>query len=172
MSTIKKNGLIVITGTPGVGKSHLASVLCSSIKNAKRIDLHPKYKELSSSYDYSGRCYVLNFSKVSRYVRSELKNDAQRVYVLDSHIAHRLNPSFVDLVIVLTCSELNIISQRLTERKYPKAKIAENLECEMFHMCEEESFLRHKNVISIDVCTNGFEKRVLKIVRTFLKKQK
>ncbi len=159
---------IAITGTPGVGKSFIATYLASHVKEGVRIDLHPHYKALSSSYDYSGRCYNLDFARVRKFVSGVVKNK-EGVYFLDSHVAHRLPSALVDLVIVLTCSDLKIISSRLVARRYPKAKIAENLECEMFHVCEEEAFAAHKNVISVDVTRAGYEKKILLMVKKFLR---
>lgn len=164
--------LIAITGTPGVGKSYVAEYLSTQVKGGVRLDLHPHYALLSSSYDRSGRCYNLDFARVRKFVASHIKGRDDEVFFLDSHIAHRLPSALVDFVVVLTCSELDVISSRLKDRRYPKAKIAENLECEMFHVCEEEAFRAHNNVVSVDVTRAGYEKKVLGIVKKFLKGRK
>ena len=64
--------------------------------------------------------------------------------VIDSHLAHYLPRKYVDLVIV-TKNTLKKLKQRLAKRKYPKLKIKENMEAEIFDTSLTESQeLKHK----------------------------
>lgn len=127
--------LIIITGTPGTGKSTLAKRF--EVKGFFRLDLHDHYKEISTGYDRSKRCYIIDKRNFESLVKKTLK-EHQKV-VVDSHIAHLLSPKIVDLCIVTVCPDLKVLRKRLEKRGYHKAKVQENLECEIFQICLEEA---------------------------------
>ncbi len=127
--------LIIITGTPGTGKSTLAKQY--EKKGFYRLDLHDYYKQISTGYDRSKRCYIIDPKKFEALVKLTIKEHPN--VVIDSHIAHLLSPKLVDLCIVTTCPNLKILKKRLEQRGYHKAKVQENLECEIFQVCLEEA---------------------------------
>ncbi|MFH1276170.1 MAG: AAA family ATPase [Candidatus Woesearchaeota archaeon] len=139
--------VIVITGTPAVGKSTLAVKLAKKIKFT-RLDLHKYYKEISTGYDKSGKCYIIDIKKLEKLVAEKKKT---KNLIVDSHIAHLLPKKLVDLCIVLVCSNLKKLEKRLQERKYNKQKIRENLDAEIFQVCYMEAKEKKHKVIVVDV---------------------
>lgn len=138
--------LIVITGTPGVGKTTLAKELAKQL-GWNRLDLHDHYSELASTFNKDKDCYDLDLKKVVALVKRELKQDN---LILDSHIAHLLPKSLVAVCIVLTCLNLKKLESRLKKRKYSKKKIRENLDAEIFQICLLEAQEKQKKVLVFD----------------------
>ena len=155
--------LIIITGTPGTGKTTLALWLSKKLK-IPRLDLHDHYKEISTGYDRSGKCYDIDMKKFEKLVVSKLKKSA---LVIDSHIAHLLPKKMIDLCIVTTCSDLKKLEKRLVERKYSKRKVRENLDSEIFQICLNEAKENHK-VIVVDT-SKQFSKTALITETSLLK---
>lgn len=56
----------------------------------------------------------------------------------------------VDMCIVLTCSDLKVLQQRLKKRKYSPQKIRENLDAEIFQVCLVEARERGQKVVVVD----------------------
>jgi len=144
--------LIIISGTPGTGKSTLARKLVKE-KKYYHLDLHKYYKQISLHYDKPSKSYVVDEKKFLALVKKEIKLHAkEKGMVLDTHIAHYLPKDMVDLCIITTCSNLKELEKRLKKRKYSKAKIRENLDCEIFQVCLGEALERGHKVKVIGTC--------------------
>ena len=143
--------IIVITGTPGTGKSTLAKLLTQKLK-LPRLDLHHYYQQLSVKYNTQKKCYDLDYAKFEKLVQQKLQNHPNGL-ILDSHVAHHLPKKLVKLCIVLTCSNLKILERRLKQRKYPAQKTKENLQAEIFQTCLLEAQQQGHNLIVFDTST-------------------
>ena len=66
--------LIVITGTPGTGKSTLAKLLVKK-SGFSHLDLHDYYKIISTSYDKSKKCYDIDLKKLEKLVKEKNKTE-------------------------------------------------------------------------------------------------
>ncbi len=131
--------LIIIAGTPGTGKSTLAKLIAKL--GYVRLDLHHHYQQLSIGYNQKKQSYDIDYKKFEKLVKEKLKEHPK--IVLDSHIAHLLPPKLVSTCIVLTCTNLKELKKRLQKRKYPLAKIRENLDSEIFQICLTEAQKHH-----------------------------
>lgn len=144
--------VIVISGTPGTGKSTLAKLLAKNL-DYQRLDLHHYYKNIASRYNRSKQCYDIDIKKLGKLV-SDLKKKGEKKgikgLVIDSHISHLLPKKLVDLCVVLTCSNLKILQRRLKKRKYSKKKVEENLQAEIFQICLTEAKERKQKAITFD----------------------
>ena len=140
--------LIVITGTPGTGKSTLAKKLVKTLgKEWKRVDLHKYYTEISLGYDKKKKCYEIDMQKLTKIIFELKKTNL----IFDSHISHLLPKKLVDLCVVLTCSDLKLLKRRLQNRGYSKAKVEENLQAEIFQSCLEEAKEKKHTLCVFDV---------------------
>ncbi|MDP3990069.1 MAG: AAA family ATPase [archaeon] len=138
---------IIITGTPGVGKSTLAEALRK--KDFWRLDIHHYYEDISTAYNRSKQCYDLDMKKVEKLVKEKIKEHPK--IVIDSHVAHLLPSKLVDLCVVLVCSDLKLLQKRLEKRGYTQKKVRENLDAEIFQICLLESLENGHNVMIFDV---------------------
>ena len=164
MLTRKK--LIVITGSPGVGKSTLARFLVKKL-GFDRLDLHHHYGRISTHYDQKKQSYVVDYKKFEALVKEKLKQ-AEKGLIIDSHISHLLPKRLVDLCIVLTCSDLRKLEKRLKARKYPKKKIRENLDAEIFQVCLMEAKEKKHAVLVFDTATKMSQQKILREVDKLL----
>ncbi len=149
------NKLILITGTPGTGKSTLAKFLAKKL-GWERLDLHRYYSQISTKYNPKKRCYEINFKKFQRLVQEKLKKitESKKNLILDSHISHQLPKEMVDLCLVLTCSDLKLLEKRLKKRKYSQQKIRENLDSEIFQVCLNQAKENKHKLMVIDTSKN------------------
>jgi adenylate kinase len=152
--------IIVITGTPGVGKSRLAKKLAQKL-GYDRLDISEHYKEIAIGYDKSKQCYDIDMKKFEKLVRRNEKKGL----IVDSHIGHLLPKKMVDVCVVLLCSDLKKLESRLKKRKYSKKKIRENLDAEIFQVCLNEAKERSQKIVTLE---SGSDK----LVNDFLKQHK
>ena len=152
--------LIVITGSPGVGKSTLANFLVTKL-GFDRLDLHHYYKRISTGYDRSKQSYDVDYKKFEKLVKEKLK-DSQKGLIIDSHISHLLPKRLVDVCIVLVCSDLKRLETRLRKRKYSKKKIRENLDAEIFQVCLMEAKEKGHTVLLFDTAKGIDQQKVMK----------
>lgn len=142
---------VIVTGTPGTGKTWLAKKLSLLLDYAYfDVNSFVKKAHIYSSYDRQRRCYVVDEAKLARSlikVREKEIKTGKKGIILDSHLSHYFPPECADLCLVARCS-LKALRQRLQDRGYGKAKIRENLDAEIFEACLSEAReLGHKVVI-------------------------
>ena len=159
----KRKKVIIITGSPGVGKSSLALLLEKKL-GFLRLDISKHYHEISSGYDRKKQSYDINLKKFERLVR-EKKKEAGKGLIVDSHIAHLLPKKLVDLCIVLICSDLKKLEKRLKARNYSKKKIRENLDAEIFQICLVEAEEKGHNILVIDTAKKLDEKKTIRMIQ-------
>lgn len=159
----KKKVLIVISGSPGVGKSTLAKLLTKKL-GFDRLDLHHYYKRISTGYDRSKQSYDISYPKFEKLVKEKLQ-ESEKGLIIDSHISHLLPKRLVNVCIVLICSDLKRLEKRLQKRKYSKKKIRENLDAEIFQVCLMEAKERKHTVLVFDTAKRLEAKKILNAVR-------
>ena len=135
--------IIVITGTPGTGKTTLAKILMDNL-NFPILDVNKfiKEKKLSSGYDKVNKCEIIDIKTLNKEIIKEIKKVQQEKkpngVIIDSHLSHYLPKKYIDLCLVTKC-ELKTLEKRLKERKYTKNKIRDNLDSEIFDICLNEA---------------------------------
>ncbi len=134
--------IIIITGTPGTGKTSYAKKLAAS-KGYAYIDgneIIKKYK-LSEGYDEKNKCDIVNTDTFNAQLISIIvaARKARKSLIIDSHLSHYISPKYVDKCIVMRCSNLNELKKRLQTRKYNTQKIKDNLEAEIMESCLQDA---------------------------------
>lgn len=145
--------VIIITGTPGTGKSSLARALVSRLGWAK-IDVGVLIRQagLRESWDSVRKCWIIDERALVRNLTAAIKAArarGQAGLIIASHLAHALSPRLVDLCIVTRC-ELGVLAKRLRARRWPDRKIEENLQAEIFEVCADEARRAGHNVLELD----------------------
>jgi adenylate kinase len=128
---------IALTGTPGVGKTSLARALreeAVSVVDGKRF---ANAHGCVVGYDRFRRSRIVDVRRVGAALRRMAPSDEVRL--LESHWAHEV-PG-VDAAIVLRVHPATL-ARRLARRRYPRAKVRENLEAEAIDLIVQECVRR------------------------------
>lgn len=129
--------IVIITGTPGTGKTFFAKKLCRKyFFNYVDVKKVIKEKKLSSGFDKKRKAQIIDTKKLnSELIKIITKaNKNKKNLVIDSHLSHFLPKKYVDVCFVTKCS-LKELKKRLEKRRYSKEKIRENLDSEIFDTC-------------------------------------
>ena len=147
--------VIVVTGTPGCGKTKVAKEIARKRK-LKYIDVRGliKKNKLYDSYDKRLKTYVVDVKKLKKFLVKMIKESREGL-VIDSHLGHYLDRKYVDLCVVVKC-DLKILKKRLEKRGYNKLKVRENLDSEILDICLVEATEKGHNINVVDT-TNGFK---------------
>ena len=151
--------VIVITGTPGTGKTTIARKLIKKL-NFYNLDVNKiiSKNKLSESYDKKRKTKIIDVNKLNKTLIFEIKNikktEEYDGIIIDSHLSHYLPKKYVDFCIVAKCS-INELSKRLKRKRFHKEKIQENLQAEIFDICYNEAAEKKHKIIKIDT-TKGF----------------
>ena len=149
--------VIVVTGTPGTGKTVLAKVLSNKL-NFHYIDVNKTIKKynISEGYDKKRKTKIVDIKKLNKTlieeigkIKKSIKINKKNGIVIDSHLSHYLPKKYVDLCIVTKCN-LKELQKRLKKRKYSKEKIRENLDSEIFDICLNEAKENKHRILIID----------------------
>lgn len=155
-------GLVIITGTPGSGKSTVANVLIKKL-GMVRIDWHNLVKKnpnINLGYNRKKQSYDLDVKILAGEIRKLMKENPSTQFVFDTHISHLLPKSMVRLAIVMKCSNLKKLKKRLEDRRYNKRKVQDNMDAEIFEVCLDETAERGHKFIVIDSAKRLIQKEI------------
>ncbi|KAL7275342.1 factor activating pos9 [Rhizina undulata] len=142
---------IIITGTPGVGKSSHCELL------AQQTDLQhlsvnqvAKDRNCHDGYDEESKSYFVDEDKLLDEIEDDVKKGG---YIIDWHVCDIFPKSWIDLVVVLR-ADSTILYDRLKERNYPEKKLQENLDVEIMQVLLEEAKDAYDEEIVIELQSN------------------
>ncbi|CDU16056.1 hypothetical protein YYC_02327 [Plasmodium yoelii 17X] len=144
---------IIITGTPGVGKTTLSEELVEIInkdfEEMFKIDVKEPLKMIHlnlSNIIKNERLYDEYDDELDASIYSEelVNNKLKKLnlenggYIIDFHDVNFLYENkCIDKIFLLTAST-NVLYERLENRNYKKEKIKNNIECEIFQVIKED----------------------------------
>lgn len=124
---------IIITGTPGTGKTTLSKLLSKEGFSFIEVGKLVKEENLYDYFDEETDSYVVNDNLLNARLIELIKdNSSSNPLILDGHVVE-LPPSYVTCCIVLRCS-IRLLRQRLIDRSYNAAKVEENIEAEIMEV--------------------------------------
>ncbi|KAK1937606.1 Adenylate kinase isoenzyme 6 [Babesia divergens] len=128
---------ILVTGTPGVGKSTLCSRIASAA-GAVHLNVADlvKHKQLHSGWDDDMQCSIYDEEKLNdELARMGLQRGG---FLVDFHSVEGIDDDDIDHVVVLS-ADIKVLAQRLKSRGYSDKKIDANIEAEIFKVCLEDA---------------------------------
>ena len=140
---------IIVTGTPGTGKTRLAKSL-SIILNFTYIDVNKIIKDskIYTKFDQEKQTFIVDVKNLNK-VLEKIILQSKKNLIIDSHLSHYLPRKYVDLCIVTKC-DIKILKMRLNKRKYKEEKLRENLDAEILDICLIEALENKHKVLIID----------------------
>ncbi|KAK6874008.1 Adenylate kinase isoenzyme 6-like protein HBR1 [Candida tropicalis] len=137
---------IIITGTPGCGKSSHSQSLVSQLNQEFKKDTTIKFKHFNiseiakerdciESYDAKLDTSVVDEDKLLDSLEPDLEEGG---VIVDWHCCDIFPERLIDLVIVLRTDNSNLYD-RLKTRNYNDLKLQENLDCEIMEVILQEA---------------------------------
>lgn len=162
---------IVITGTPGVGKTtHCEQLAISAGLTHLEINKVVKERNCDDGYDEElksvivdedkveqlisfAHCSLLTHSKLLDAIEPDLEAGGQ---ILDWHACDLFPPSLVDLVVVVRCNS-TILYDRLQARGYNGVKLEENMDAEIMEVLLQEARDAYDEEIVVELQSDDAE---------------
>lgn len=129
---------IIITGTPGVGKTTHCEELAqkSGLKHLSINDVVKQHNIGEKSDDPDDpNLQIVDEDRLLDCIENDLEEGGQ---IIDWHACDMFPPSMIDLVVVIRC-ENGVLYDRLKGRGYGEKKLQENLDCEIMEVLVQEA---------------------------------
>ncbi|EJT76252.1 hypothetical protein GGTG_06174 [Gaeumannomyces tritici R3-111a-1] len=142
---------IIVTGTPGVGKTTHCEVLAQRT-GLKHLSVNHvvKDKQCHEGWDDEYQSWIVDEDKLLDAIEDEAKAGG---CIIDWHACDLFPKSWIDLVVVLRVDSTTLYD-RLTERKYPEAKLQENLDSEIMEVLLQEARDSYDEEIVVELQSN------------------
>lgn len=147
---------IIITGTPGCGKSSHAANLVSQLKEPYKhfsISDLAKERKCIESYDETLDTSVVDEDNLLDSLETDLENGG---ILIDWHCCDIFPERLIDLVVVLR-TDNKILFDRLNKRGYKENKVQENLDCEIMEVILQDAKESYIPEIVIELNSNSAE---------------
>ena len=137
---------IALTGTPGTGKTAVASELRRLGFHVVDLNGFAKKHGLIGRRDRVRRTREVDLGRMGRLIGQELPSNT--TVFLEGHVAHLID---VDYAVVLRCTPA-VLRRRLAVRNYPASKVRENSLAEALDAITAEAVARlgRRRVIEMD----------------------
>ena len=150
--------IIIVTGTPGVGKTAVAKLLAERL-GSEFLSLGDlvKKQRLHKGFDRSARSYIIDEPAVKRMLKGYLKDHREKRIVFETHSFNSILQKTHGMVAVVLRLDPLVLARRLKERNWPKLKIWENVEAELIDLSLYDSLkvLGNRGVYEIDATTKS-----------------
>ena len=136
---------MIISGTPGTGKTSLCKVL-SGEDDLEVISINMLLEEydLGLGVDSQRGYTIVDTQRMIPVVDEIIKDHPDKTVVVEGHIAQ--DYPHADKVVVLRCNP-EVLSRRLEKRKWSESKIMENVSAEVLGVCAGECYESYGNLV-------------------------
>ncbi len=154
--------LIVITGTPGSGKTTIAKKVASRIKGSELVHANDliREKHLFSSHAKDG-AMVVKLGALGREIEALARSGVKRVLIVEGHVLCDMKIKGATAIVIR--AHLEDIRKRLAARGYGSGKINDNLVSEAIDYCGANASLNYRDSFEI-MNTSGAVSKIVAIV--------
>ncbi|CAI6333341.1 unnamed protein product [Periconia digitata] len=141
---------IVVTGTPGVGKTTHAEQIAQNL-GFKHVSINQIVKDegFHEGKDEELGSWIVDEDKLLDYLEATSLSETGG-YVLDFHACELFPERWIDLVLVLRCDS-TVLYDRLTARGYEGKKLEENMDSEIMQVLLDEARESYKEEIVVEL---------------------
>ena len=127
--------IIIVTGTPGVGKTIVSEKLAAKLR-AQHVDVAEivKREKLTSGYDRKRRTWIADTSKLAKRLQQIIKHEKSHV-VVDGHYASAVIPKAKVARVFVLRRHPQQLEEQMERRGFKGAKLWENLSAEVLDVC-------------------------------------
>ncbi|KAI4723267.1 P-loop containing nucleoside triphosphate hydrolase protein [Aureobasidium sp. EXF-10727] len=135
-STMRTSPNIIITGTPGVGKTtHCEQLASSTGLTHLNVNKVVKERDCEDGFDDELNSVIVDEDKLLDAIEPDLEAGGQ---IIDWHACDMFPQSLIDLVVVVRCNS-TILYDRLKGRGYSDKKLDENMDAEIMEVLLQEA---------------------------------
>ncbi|OVA06984.1 hypothetical protein BVC80_1731g64 [Macleaya cordata] len=147
----RKKPNILVTGTPGTGKTTTSSLL-SDATELRHINVGElvKQKNLHDGWDDELDCHIINEDLVCDELEDIMEEGGN---IVDYHGCDFFPERWFDQVVVLQ-TDNSVLYDRLSNRGYMGSKLTNNIECEIFQVLLEEARASYPEDIVVALQSN------------------
>ena len=154
--------MIIVSGTPGTGKTVFAKTLADEI-GAQYVSLanYATEHRLYSGVDRRRKTRIIDVRKTRAKI-CKLVGSASLPLIVDTHHPEGIVPNnAVRIVFVLRCDP-SILARRLRKRKWSQEKIVENVISEILDYCfiNARSYYANRKVTQLDTSRSSLKRSV------------
>ncbi len=163
---------VIITGTPGTGKTTVSKILAKTLKSSL-IPLNDLIdeKHLYNGYDDEKGYKIVDMEALSREINQILAATDEQV-IIEGHLAHDFDKDELVTSVIVLRTRPNILRRRLCNREWSDSKITENVEAEALDLCTYEAVEIHGDKVH-EVNTSDLEvEEVVEIIIQILNGKK
>ena len=163
-STSRQVPNVLVTGTPGTGKTTFCQQLVERVPALKAVEVSKmvRDKQLHSGWDDEYESYVLDEDRLLDELEEELEPGGR---VVEYHAAELFPERWFDLVLVLRVDN-SVLYGRLEERGYSTRKLQENVEAEIMQVILDEARESYREEIVVELPSNTIEDIESNLART------
>ncbi|KAG6001073.1 hypothetical protein E4U21_004700 [Claviceps maximensis] len=162
---------IIVTGTPGVGKTTHCEAL-SHRTGFRHVSVNQVVKDNECHEGWSDefQSFIVDEDKLLDAIEEDIKAGG---CIIDWHACDLFPRSWVDLVVVLRVDS-STLYDRLTDRNYAEAKLQENLDSEIMEVLLQEAREAFDEEIIIELRSNTSDEMESNVERieTWIKRWK
>ncbi len=146
---------IVVTGTPGTGKTIFSKELAEEIGGIHLpLNKYVRNNKLCSEFDRKRQSYVVNLKKARSHVGRFLRSTSATT-IVDSNIADIVTPRNLVRQVLVLRTHPKILETRLRRRGWLVRKVQENVLAEILGLCYADAveYYGTRKVAQIDTST-------------------
>jgi adenylate kinase len=147
---------IIITGTPGVGKTTHCEELArkTGLHHLSINDVVKKHNIGEASTDPEDpNTKIVDEDRLLDCIENDLEEGGQ---IIDWHACDLFPPSLIDLVCVVRCDN-KLLYDRLKARNYGEKKLEENMDCEIMEVLLQEARDAYDEEIVVELKSDSTE---------------
>jgi len=166
--------VILITGTPCVGKTTTAKQLATKL-DADYINLteYAKTNDLTLGEDKKRQTTIINEEKMRSALTDTINQTQNSNIIIDGHYAASVVPPNLSTHVFVLRRNPKELKKLMQKNNYPEAKLNENLSAEILDICLVEALQTHEGkVCELDTTDKNVEETVNEVLAVVNGKKK